>query len=203
VLSYFWIVDILGIFAFAISGFLVGVRKELDILGIAIASFATALGGGIIRDSIAGKIPFAFVENYPFITVFVSLLLAYFFKIHKRDKIERRMMFVVIDSVGLIAFSVTGALIGIELGLNIFGVLLLSFITAVGGGILRDVLINEVPFVLTSQFYGTVALLNGGALYLLHLFGALNLLSILLCSAIALTLRLLAYFRDWNLPKIS
>jgi len=202
-LGYFWIVDVLGIAACALSGFLVGVRRELDILGIAVASFATALGGGIIRDVIADRVPFAFAENYPFITVSVAVLLAYFFKIHKRDKIERRVLFVVIDSVGLIAFSATGTLIGIELGFNIFGVLLLSFITAVGGGILRDVLINEVPFVLTSQFYGTVALLNGGALYVIHHFGALSLLSILLCSSVALALRLLAYFRGWNLPKIT
>ncbi len=202
-MSYFWIVDILGIFAFSISGFLVGVRKRLDILGISIAAFATALGGGILRDAIVDKIPFAFVENYPFIVVFCSILLAYFFKIHKRDSFERRKLFVVIDSIGLIAFSVTGALVAIELELNIFGVLLLSFITAVGGGILRDVMINEVPFVLTSQFYGIIALLNGGTLFVLHILEVLNPLTIVISSTLALTIRLLAYFRDWHLPKIS
>lgn len=202
-MEYFWVADIIGICAFAISGFLVAVRRGLDVLGVAIAAFSTALGGGIIRDVIVDKIPFAFIHSYPFFSVLIAIFLAIVLKIHKKEMVERRVLFVVMDSIGLIAFSVTGALIGVEFGLNLFGVLLLSFITAVGGGILRDVLINEIPFVLVNQFYGSVALLNALLIYSLFKLNMLEPLYILICSIFALTLRLIAYFRDWHLPKIG
>lgn len=201
-MNLFTVADIIGLGSFAISGFLVGVRKGFDILGILIASFLTALGGGIIRDVVVDTTPFAFRENYPFLAVITALALGMALRIHKRAKIEQTTLFVISDSIGLVAFSITGALIGIEHHLNFFGVVFLSFITAIGGGIIRDTLVNDVPFVLVSEFYGTIAILAASALYLAHLLDALNPVVILIVGLASLALRLMAYFRKWHLPKL-
>jgi uncharacterized membrane protein YeiH len=104
--------------------------------------------------------------------------------------------------VGLAAFGITGALIGIEEGLHFFGVVTLSFLTATGGGIARDILVNEVPLVLHGDFYGSVALCLGVAVFMLHWAGLMNPLSLLLVFAAGLLLRLVAYTYKWELPKL-
>lgn len=203
-MDYFWIFDVIGLIAFAISGFLAGVRRNLDLLGVMIAGFATAIGGGIVRDAISGRIPFVFQEYYPVITILVALAFSILFRLHKRDQIERRIIFIVMDAIGLVAFSIAGAMVGIDYGFNFFGIILLSFITAVGGGIIRDVMVNEIPFVLVSEFYGTVAILCAVLLALAKMWlGSLPLWAILLVAGAGLALRLLGYFRGWQLPKIG
>jgi uncharacterized membrane protein YeiH len=137
--------DILGIFAFALSGFLVGVRNNLDLLGLIIAASLTALGGGVVRDVILGRTPFAFNEYYPAITVIGTIVLALIFRLYRREQLERQWLFVISDTIGLVAFSITGALLALEAEFNFFGVMILSFLTAVGGGVLRDTMINQVP----------------------------------------------------------
>ncbi len=195
--------EYIGIVAFAVSGFLVAVRAGLDYLGILIASFLTALGGGIIRDMIIGRLPFSFTHTMPgviIVAVFIAMLL---FKLHKLDSLDSKPLFIISDSIGLVSFSITGALIALEYELNFTGVLALSFITAVGGGIARDIIINEVPFVFTTGFYGTVALVIALLLYIIKQFFVINLfvLVVLLCLGVAL--RLVAYYKKWNLPRVK
>ena len=113
-------VDVLGIIAFAISGFLVGTRNNLDILGVVIAASLTALGGGIVRDTILSVTPFAFKTLYPATALFVVIFLAFLFRIHRFDSIEKRWMFVISDTIGLVAFSTTGALLALHVGYNFF-----------------------------------------------------------------------------------
>lgn len=202
-MEIFFIADVIGIIAFAISGFLVAVRKKLDLLGVFIASFLTALGGGVVRDVALDRTPFSFSELYPSLTVIVTVALAFMLKIPKQKQLENRLLFVIADSIGLIAFSITGALLALEAELNIFGVCMLSFLTAVGGGTLRDVLINEVPFILVSDFYGSVAILLASVMYVTHSFGFLNDLALAIIALIGVSMRLLAYFKKWQLPKIT
>jgi len=202
-MDLFFISDIIGIIAFSISGYLVAVRNQLDLLGILISSFLTALGGGILRDVILNKTPFTFVEYYPATTVLIVLSLAFLFKIYKKEDVERKLIFVVSDTIGLVAFSITGALLALEANFNIFGVVILSFLTAVGGGLTRDILINKVPSVLVTDFYGSIALLVALLLFCCNKLSFLNELSILIIAIIAIGLRLLAYFKNWRLPKIS
>ncbi|MEO1937558.1 MAG: TRIC cation channel family protein, partial [Sulfurimonas sp.] len=96
----FEIAEIIGIMAFAMSGFFVAVRKELDLLGILIATFLTALGGGIIRDIIADKTPFTFTHNYPALIVLILLFLLILFKFHRRNSLENKPLFILSDSIG-------------------------------------------------------------------------------------------------------
>lgn len=195
-------VDILGIIAFTISGFLVGARNHLDILGLVIAASLTALGGGIVRDTILSVTPFAFKTLYPSIALFSVIFFSFIFKIHRFDSIEKRWLFVISDTIGLVAFSITGALLALHDGYNFFGVIILSFITAMGGGVIRDILINQVPAILISDFYGSISVIVSVLLLLLHVSDFLNQTSILLVAIFSIALRLVAYKQKWHLPKI-
>ena len=147
----FEVAEYIGIIAFAISGFFVAVRNKLDLLGILVATFLTALGGGIIRDIAVDKVPYTFSHDYPAIIVIGVLVLLVIFKFHKKQSIENKPLFILSDSIGLVSFSITGALIAMEHHFNLTGILALSFITAVGGGIVRDVIINEIPFIFKTH----------------------------------------------------
>lgn len=202
-MDLFFIADIIGIIAFTISGYLVAVRNELDLLGVLIASFLTALGGGIVRDVILDTTPFTFREYYPATTVLLVLTAAIVFKVYTKKEIERKLFFVISDTIGLVAFSITGALLALNAGFNIFGVVILSFLTAVGGGLTRDVLINKIPDVLISDFYGSIALLVALLLFCCKALDFLNEISIIVIALIAISVRLVAYFSGWRLPKLQ
>jgi uncharacterized membrane protein YeiH len=198
----FEVAEYIGIIAFAISGFFVAVRSRLDFLGVLVSVFLTALGGGIIRDIAVDKTPYTFTHNTPAliaISVMIGLILL---KFHKKESIENRPLFIVSDSIGLISFSITGALIAIESRLNMTGVLALAFVTAVGGGITRDIIINEVPFVFKTGFYGTVALLVALFVYLLHFSGWMNYYTLSLVFILGVLLRIVAYYKKWSIPLV-
>lgn len=196
------IADIIGIISFALSGFLIAVHYKLDILGIFISCFLTALGGGIIRDVIANKTPYVLNENLPVILVIVTLFIALIFKLHKITNLEGKTAFIISDAIGLTSFAITGSLIAIEANFNFFGVLMLAFLTAVGGGTLRDILVNKIPSILISEFYGTVAIIVGLVTYLLHLFEEINLINLTILFIFGVSLRLFAFYKKWHLPKL-
>ncbi len=196
----FEIAEFIGIVAFAISGFFVGSRNRLDLLGVLTATFLTALGGGILRDIAVDKVPFTFSHTSPGLTVFVVMILLILFKFHKRDSIENKSLFILSDSIGLVAFSITGALVAIEANFNLAGILVLSFLTAAGGGIARDVILNEVPFVLKTGFYGTIALIIGFVLFILNEYYIVSDFSLIVIFISCLILRVIAYYKKWSLP---
>lgn len=198
-----WISGIVGGIAFATSGFIVGARKKLDLMGILILAFLTANGGGVLRDLLTGQPPAMMKNAEPFWLVGLTVLACLAFRLQKRSGLERSWIFILSDGVGLVAFGITGAMTGITLGVHFFGVLTLSLLTAVGGGIIRDLLVNEVPEVLHGGFYGSVALLLGCALFALHVAGWMNPVSIMAVFAGGLALRLVAYRYKWSLPKVA
>jgi len=198
----FEIAEYIGIIAFAISGFFVATRNHLDLLGILISVFLTALGGGIIRDIAVDITPYTFSHNLPALIILIVMILMITFKFHKKDSIENKPLFIFSDSIGLISFSITGALIAIEHNFNLTGILALAFVTAVGGGIARDVIINQVPFVFKTGFYGTISLLVGLCLYILSLVDFINFLSLAIILVSGVTLRIIAYYKKWSIPLI-
>lgn len=197
------VADIVGTIAFALSGFMVATKDRLDLLGILIASFLTALGGGILRDAVADRTPYAFSNLLPTILVLSVIIISIIFKFYKKSQIVNNTYFVISDSIGLVSFSITGALVGLMANFNISGVVLLAFATAAGGGIMRDSLLNRVPVVLTSELYGTIAILIGIAIYILNIMDKLSEVTLLILFALALTLRLIAYYKRWHLPKLG
>ena len=192
--------EYIGIVAFAMSGFFVGVRNKLDLLGVLISTFLTALGGGIMRDVIVDRTPYTFSHDLPAVIVLTIMVLLILFRFHKKDSIENKPLFILSDSIGLVSFSITGALIGIESSLNLTGVLILSFVTAVGGGIVRDIIINEIPFIFRTGFYGTVSLLIGFLIYILNSYDLINLSSIAIVSIFGILIRLVAFYKKWSIP---
>lgn len=197
-----YIASTAGAIAFALSGFLAGAKKNLDMMGIFILAFLTANGGGVIRDMLVDRPMAILLSTEPFWIAAAVTLAGALLKLHQLKAIENRWLFVICDAIGLVAFGITGALIAIELEIHFFGLLTLSFLTATGGGILRDVLVNNVPEVLHSGFYGSVAILLGVGIYLLHGAGILNPLSLIGIFVFSLALRLVAYHFAWKLPRL-
>ncbi len=196
----FEVAEYIGIVAFAMSGFFVAARAKLDFLGVLISVFLTAFGGGILRDIIVDKTPYTFTHDIPAIMVFTLMLILIVFKLHKKKSVENKPWFILSDSIGLVSFSITGALIALEAGFNLTGVLTLSFITAVGGGITRDIIINEVPFVFKTGFYGTVSLLVGLLMYLLEMFNMMSFYPTMVVFILGVSIRIFAYYKKWSIP---
>ena len=196
------IADIIGIICFALSGFLIAVHYKLDILGVFISSFLTALGGGMIRDAFADRTPYVFTTNLPVFLVVATVLIALLFKLHKIDDLEGKTAFIISDAIGLVSFAITGSIIAIQNEFNFLGVLILAFLTAVGGGTIRDILINRVPSILVSEFYATVALIIASIIYVLELLHLRSLPILTIVFIFGVALRLLAYYRNWHLPKL-
>jgi uncharacterized membrane protein YeiH len=200
--SIFTMASWFGSIAFALSGYLIGVRKNLDIMGIFIVALLTANGGGVLRDVLVGRLPSVLQSMSAFFLVAGVIMGATALRLYKKDNVERHSLFVISDSLGLVAFSLTGALLGIQDNLSVFGVMTLSFITATGGGILRDILLNEVPLVLKSDFYGSISILMAGVLYGLHAYGLMQPWITVLLFVLFLVLRVVAWKLSWGLPKI-
>ena len=196
------VAEIIGILSFSLSGFFIAVSSKLDILGVFIASFLTALGGGVIRDLLVSRDLYAFSNNLASILVISVVITAILFKLQRFANMEKSPYFMVADTLGLVSFAISGALIGVEAEFNFFGVILLSLITAVGGGVLRDMLINKIPMILVSEFYGTVAIFVGVLIYALGLIEMLNFLTIMNVFFVGVALRFIAFYKDWHLPKI-
>lgn len=195
--------SVIGTVAFAISGYLLGVRKHLDLLGIIIVTLLTAIGGGVIRDMLVGRMPQVFLDNTNLIIIALSVLAAMAARLHKRENELLTTLFILADSIGLVAFSLAGAKLGVEYHINAFGVILLGFVTAVGGGIVRDMMVNDVPFILHKDFYGTVSIVVAAALYLLSLPGWDHGVAVQLVFVGGVALRLFAHWGELSLPKIG
>lgn len=196
------VASLVGGIAFAFSGFLVGARHKLDWMGLFILAFLTANGGGILRDVLTDRPLTILLSNEPFLVAVSATVVAGMLKLHHKLAIENRWFFVCADAVGLVAFALMGSLVALEIKAPFFGLVTLAFLTAAGGGILRDILVNEVPDVLHSGFYGSIAILVAVAIYLLSILDFVNSFSLLAVFGAGLLLRLLAFYYHWVLPKL-
>ena len=125
--------------------------------------------------------------------MFATLAIAWLIRVQRYRSTYLAAAFIIADAIGLAAFSITGAQIGMALQLNLFGVISLAFVTAVGGGIARDILVNDVPMILRTDLYGSVAILIGGLIYLFGHLGWINIFTLNLLFAGGLLFRLTAY----------
>lgn len=199
-MTYIHYLDMIGIIAFALSGYMLAARAGLDLLGIVLVSLITAFGGGIIRDVMVDRSPFVFTETYPFTVMLLSVAIAYCVKLHKRVDLDQSNIFLISDSIGLSVFAVTGATIAITAGFNFGGIVLLALLTAIGGGVIRDIVLNQVPYVFRSDFYGTVAIIIGVLIGGVAHWGQLSELTTNCVLIFGIALRLCAAKRRWKLP---
>ena len=196
-----YLASLTGGIAFALSGFLAGTKKNLDWMGLFILSFLTANGGGVLRDLLTDRPPVVIASNEPFLVALAVTFFGIFFKLQRNDSVESQWLFVICDAIGLVAFAITGALVAIAINAPFFGFVTLAFLTAAGGAILRDSLVNNIPDVLHSGFYGSVAIVVATAIYLLNMTGLVTPYGLLAVFIGGLVLRFVAYYYRWKLPK--
>ncbi|MFF9689151.1 trimeric intracellular cation channel family protein [Streptomyces sp. NPDC014623] len=193
--------DIVGIFVFAISGALLAVRKNFDVFGIAVLAEVTALGGGIFRDVMIGALPpAAFTDLGYFVTPLLAAVLVFFLHPH----VERIQVGVnVFDAAGLGLFCVSGTIKAYEHGLGLTASAALGLATAVGGGVLRDVLANEVPSLLRwdRDLYAVPAIVGAVMVALCIRFEALSAYTSGSAAITAFVLRLFAMRFHWRAPR--
>ncbi|MZF86449.1 trimeric intracellular cation channel family protein [Streptomyces sp. SID5643] len=193
--------DLIGIFVFAISGALLAVRKNFDVFGMAVLAEVTALGGGLFRDLVIGAVPpAAFTDLGYFLTPLLATLLVFFL----HPQVERIQVAVnVFDAAGLGLFCVAGTIKAYEYGLGLTASAGLGLTTAVGGGVLRDVLANEVPSLLRwdRDLYAVPAIVGSALVALCIQYDALNPLTSSLAVITAFVLRLLAMRYHWRAPR--
>lgn len=203
--------EIIGTIAFASSGALVAIRKNLDIFGIVVLGAVTAVGGGILRDIILGKIPpNIFIKPVYFMVALATVLVIFclFWFLPKlqdeknMDAIERYMN--IFDAVGLGAFTVIGidAAVLAGYGTNYYFMVFLGVTTGIGGGILRDIMACEIPYVLRKHIYACASL-AGGIVYVMIFKFVSDGTALAVSVAVVVVIRLLASHFKWNLAKLK
>jgi uncharacterized membrane protein YeiH len=204
-LTPFAVANAVGLLAFATAGALKAADADLDLLGVVVLGALTALGGGMTRDVLVGRVPVALRSTGDVVVVLlgvtVGALLAIRLPSDATDEPRDHPALLVPDAVGLAAFAATGALVGVDAGLSPFGVVVLAALTAVGGGSLADVLVGRTPSVLREDFYATPAVAGGAAFWLAASAGAPSGVPSTVCVVVALASRLLALRYDWRLPS--
>jgi uncharacterized membrane protein YeiH len=162
------VLDLIGIFAFSLSGALLAVRKRFDLLGVIVLGCVTAVGGGSIRDTLTGTVPPVYLRDEVYLWIAILGAMTGFLFGPRLERFDRTLSF--FDTLGLALFCVSGALGGIRLGFGPLGVIFVGALSGVGGGVIRDLLAGEVPQVLyrRDQLYATAAGAGALTVYLLH-----------------------------------
>lgn len=192
------VLDLVGIFVFAISGGLVAVRKQIDLFGCLVLAGVTGLGGGFVRDVLIGATPPAALADWRYLVVPVAAGLLTFRFHPTLGRLERIVN--VFDAFGLALFCVTGALKAVEYGLGPVPAALMGMVTGIGGGMLRDVLAGRLPVVFSGSLYATPALVGAALAVLLDRWDQPLPLAVAVGAGVCLVVRLLAMTRDWRAP---
>jgi uncharacterized membrane protein YeiH len=202
--TLFLLFDLVGTFAFAMAGAFKAIRKNLDLLGILVLGFATAMGGGIVRDALLHRTPVSFTTNLYALFAFAGCLaaVAWHYVAKGRGFLDEDRAFLVVDALGLAVFAVIGASAAMEAGLKPWSVVVMAALTGAGGGAIRDLLVLEIPMVLHADFYATAALLGGLCFVLLSSAGFHPPAVSATAFLTTLLLRVAAIFLGWSLPKL-
>lgn len=199
---FFEITNYIGIVAFAISGMLKGLKHRLDIFGVIVLGVITAVGGGIIRDMLLNEVPGSLLNERDAYLAVVTALISYLFlrnKLEGSRKISRLVM--ISDALGLAAFTIIGAEKGVNAGLGPFSTAVMATLTGVGGGVIRDVLVSEIPFILKEDLYAVLCAAGGFLYWFLADQGILERKSLAYAIFILLfMIRLVAIKYKLNLP---
>lgn len=192
------VLDLVGIFAFSVTGALVAVRKRLDLFAATVLAGVTGLGGGFIRDLLIGATPPAALNDWRYLLVPVAAGLVTFAFHPTVDRLER--VVTLFDACGLSLFCVTGALKAVDYGLGPVPAALLGMLTGIGGGVIRDVLAGRVPVIFEGVLYATPALAGAAVAVILDRTGVPLPLVAGAGFSTCLGWRLLALVRDWRAP---
>ena len=194
------LLDLIGVFAFALSGGLVAVRKRLDLFGVLVLAGATGLGGGVLRDLLIGITPPIGISDWRLVATALAAGLVTFVYHPGVERLGRLVK--VLDAVGLALFAVGGALLALARpGIPPLAAIIVGTITAVGGGALRDVLVGQVPEVLRRELYALPALLGSTIVVVAHYVGFISPLVVWGAAALVFGIRMVAIVLHLNAPQ--
>ena len=193
--------DLIGTFVFALSGAVVGVKRRLDIFGVLVISFAAGSAGGIMRDLLIDSVPPAAIRDWRYVAASTLAGLVIFIWFPRTQRLSRVRNFVLLfDAAGLGLFAVSGTQKALGYGLNPAVAPLLGMLTGIGGGMLRDLLVAEIPNVLRSDLYAVAALAGALVVVIGQQLHISPTLTAIVGALICFSLRLIAIRRGWQLP---
>jgi len=193
--------DIAGTFVFAVAGAFRATRHQLDLLGVMVLAVATGVGGGMIRDMLIGATPVAAIQSELYLSVCLAGGMVVFLASDRIATQWNRVM--IMDAIGLGVFAAIGGVKALEFDLGPIGVMIMAALTATGGGVVRDLLVREVPAVLRHGFYATAALLGGAALLGADALEWSRLTQIIVAIVTTSGLRFYAMTKGVGLPRVG
>ena len=195
------IIDILGTFAFAVSGASMAIHKKLDVFGVLVIAFVTSVGGGTIRDIMIGNLPVNWLQNeVTILVILISTGITLFFR-HRLQQLPVTLF--LFDAMGLGLFTIAGVELAVEKGFSMGICISLGTITACFGGVLRDVLLNQVPLIFRKEIYATACVAGALFYFLFKYLHIDNGLIKILCIVSIVLIRVLAVKYKWAIPQIG
>lgn len=200
-MNLLFILDMIGTVAFAASGAWVAVRKDMDLFGVMALGMVTAIGGGTLRDLLLGDLPPFCLQNeiYFWVPVITAVLV---FILHRHlPNLMQPLLY--LDAIGLGTFVVIGTSKALMFETGPFGAVLMGVLTGTAGGVIRDVLANEVPLILRQEIYASACIFGGILLVILTRLESPEHVNLLLVAGSVILIRILAIRYNWSLPKAS
>ena len=199
--TFLLVLDLVGTFVFALSGASAGVRHRLDLFGVLVLSFAAALAGGIMRDVLIGAVPPVGISDWRYVVTALAAGIVFF--VWDSAIVRLQATILLLDAAGLGLFAVAGTLKALKYQLGPGTAVLLGVLTGIGGGVVRDVLVSEVPTVLRSELYAVAALCGATIVVLARALGLPSQAGALGGVFVCFALRALAIKRGWRLPVVG
>lgn len=197
-MSLVYFVDLFGTFVFAISGVLAAVEKKFDLVGAIVLGFVTAVGGGTLRDIMIGETPVGWMKDMNTLyVIFAALPICYFFK--NRILNLRKSVFL-FDTIGIGLFTILGLQKTLGLGLSPVIAVMMGIVSATFGGVIRDVLSNEVPLIFRKEIYASACLAGALVFLIMEYFSADKNLNLVAAILVVFVIRILAVRRNWGIP---
>lgn len=196
-----YILDLIGTFVFAISGIRIAAKKEMDLFGAAVIGFVTAVGGGTTRDVLLGSYPVAWVQdtNYP-IAIIIAVPFTYIFR---KYIVNLKRTFFIFDTIGIALFTISGMQKALDLHLNPALAIVMGMVSAVVGGVIRDILCNEIPLIFRKEIYATACLAGAIVFFTLSVEGVAPNVNYLITTAVIIIIRIIAIKFDLSMPKMK
>jgi uncharacterized membrane protein YeiH len=198
-MTVLYALDLIGTAAFAASGAWVAVQRRMDLFGVLVLGLVTAVGGGTLRDLLVGDLPPFSLQDETYLYISIIAALAVFASRNRFQAVERHLL--ILDAVGLGTFAVIGTTKALDFQLGFLGAALMGVMTCTAGGVVRDVLANQVPLILRKEVYASACLAGSVLLVVLEHYGIPRPAAALLSAATVITLRLLAIHYNWALPR--
>ena len=204
VLNIFDVMEMIGIISFAISGAMVGIRKQLDFFGVLILGIVTAVGGGVLRDIILGATPPAMFQNPIYAITAIAACFIIFIPSVRGFVSRSSILMLVTDSIGLGIFTVSGAMRAFETTADagLFLPVFVGVVTGVGGGLIKDIMAGNTPDIFVKHIYATASIAGAVLFCILRAFAG-RYISMLAATGFIIAVRLLASHFEWSLPKLS